>query len=189
MRSKPDKFEKADRPEPEDKQSMRPAQQSGECSQSGPPGALVEAYKKHVAELSGIEDRQSKIIAVLLGILSAAGTLLIKEAANLGRGPKVYVSLVTVAIVVIGHHAVNEFHDLRIAVRDLLVRCEIALRFYEVGKFLEGKPLYTDYELGYPTRGNWMKQSYIRIVWLVCVGFILLLWREEITQVVRWARS
>ena len=74
MQSKPDKGEKSGRPEPEDKKSMCPAQ-------PGPPGALIEAYKKHVEELRGIDDRQSKIIALLLGVLSAAGTLLIKEAA------------------------------------------------------------------------------------------------------------
>jgi hypothetical protein len=83
--------------------------------------------------------------------------------------------LIALVLAFIGQHAVNELHNLRIAVRDLLVRCEIALRFYEVGAFLEQKPLYTNYEKKYPTRGDWMKQNYW-IAWLVCVGFLLLLW-------------
>jgi hypothetical protein len=76
------------RPLPEDPETIRPAQQTVGPSQSSPPSGLLEAYKKHVEELRGIEDRQNKIIALLLGIFSSAGTLLIKEAVHLGCGPK-----------------------------------------------------------------------------------------------------
>lgn len=175
----------------EDLKSMSPAQQP---AQPVPAGALLEAYKKHVAELRGIEDRQSKLVGLILGILSAAGTLLIN--AHLQPSPRtgtasgsypfpvswighnaarIYVSLVAVVAVAIGRHAVNELHDLRKHVRDLLVRCEIALGFYETGAFLKGKPLYTTDEQEYPTKGAWMKQNYW-IVLLVCAGFLLFLW-------------
>jgi hypothetical protein len=139
-----------------------------------PPAGLLEAYKKHVEELNRIEDRQNKIIALILGILSAAGTLLSKSGFDVDDAQKAYFSLVALVVAGIGQHAINELHDMRIAVRDLLVRCEIGLGFYEVGAFLAGKTLYTDYEWQYPTRGAWMKQNYW-IVWLVCAGFLVLL--------------
>jgi hypothetical protein len=111
-----------------------------------------------------------------LGILSAAATLLIKDCQNdLGWAPRAYISIAILLIVGIGHHAIKELADLRNAVRDLLVRCEIALGFYEVGAFLEGRMLYTSYELDFRTRGGWLKQTYW-YVWVVCIGFILLLW-------------
>ncbi len=176
------KKKKEGRPKPEDKKSMHPAQQSGGSGQSGPPAALLEAYKKHIEELRGIEDRQGKIVALVLGVLSAAGTLLIKEKVPLAGIPKVFVLAVAFAIVFIGRHAVHELHDMRIAARDLLVRCEIALRFYKHGVFLKEKPLYIDYELDYPTRGKWMKENYY-IVWLVYVGFVLLLWQGQIALI------
>jgi len=159
----------------EDRKTMNPAQRTGESDQSASPNAILEAYKKHVEELRGIEDRQQKSIALILGILSAAGTLLIKEGGLLDPVPKLYVSLLALIVVGIGQHAINELHDLRIATRDLLVRCEIALRFYEAGAFLKGRMLYTNYELDYPARGAWMKQNYW-IVWIVCAGFLILLW-------------
>ena len=159
---------KRDREKPE---SIHPAQQPGESHRFE---ALLEAYKKHAEELRGIEDRQSKTIALVLGILGAAGTLLIKGV-ELQPAPKVYVSLVAFSVVLIGNLTIYELHDLRRAVRDLLVRCEIALRFYEVGTFLQGKMLYTSDEWKYPERGAWMRRYYV-IVWLVCAGFLWLLW-------------
>jgi hypothetical protein len=172
------KGKKSGRPDPEDPALMHPTPKPSGSDQSGSPGALLESYKKHVEELRGIEDRQNKAIALLLGIFSAAGTLLIKEATDLGYAPKVYVTLLALVVVGIGQHAINELHDMRTAVRDLLVRCEIALGFYEPGAFLVGKPLYTNYELKYPTRGNWMKQNYW-IVWSVSLGFLVLLWLRK----------
>ena len=136
--------------------------------------SLLEAYKKHTGELSGIEDRQNKTIALLLGIFSAAGTLLLKDGSHVGYFGATYLSLMAIIITCIGHHAINELHDLRIAVRDLLVRCEIGLGFYRDDAFLAGRPLYTPYEGKYPTRGGWMKQNYW-IVWVVAAGFIGLL--------------
>jgi hypothetical protein len=164
------------RPAPEDLKLIHPEPGNlGEPSKFDLSGALIEAYKKHAEELRGIEDRQSKTVALLLGILSAAGTLLLKPSVHLTLFPKLYISAVALVIVYVGNHAINEFHDLRTAVRDLLVRCEVALRFHEAGVFLEGKPLYTQYELGYANRGAWMKQNRW-IIWFVCAAFLLLLW-------------
>lgn len=158
----------------EDPEPIRPAGRPGESDRFE---ALVEAYKKHAEELRAIEDRQNKTIALVLGILGAAGTLLIKGV-GIGTAPKVYVSMLSFGVVLIGNLTILELHNLRKAVRDLLVRCEIAFRFYEVGAFLEGKKLYNDYELKYPDKGAWMWRYYV-IVWPVWLGFILLLVRGE----------
>jgi hypothetical protein len=138
-------------------------------------GTLVEAYKKHAEQLRWIEDRQDKTIGLLLGIFGAAGTLLIKEGVHMGWQLTLYVSVISVLIAVMGQHAITELHDLRVAARDLLVRCEIALGLYEVDRFLDRDALYTEYERDYPKRGTWMKQN-SWIVWIVCAGFIVLLW-------------
>jgi len=79
---------------------------------------------------------------------------------------------VTFLATAIGQHVINELHDLRIAVRDLLVRCEIGLGFYEDGAFLKEIPLYTDYEGKYYTRGGWTKLYYL-VVWLAFTGLVV----------------
>jgi hypothetical protein len=173
----------------EDLNSLRPAPRTGEPGQSSPPGALLEAYKKHVEELRGIEDRQQKVIALILGIFSAAATLLIEKGASIERPAKLYITILALIIVFIGRHAIHELHDLRVATRDLLVRCEIALRFYEVDAFLKGRMLYTSYELDFPKRGKWMKENYW-IVLSVCVGFLVLLWfGKEIANAIPLPRT
>lgn len=159
------------RPPPEaDPEKMHPTQPVG----AQPPAALLEAYKKHAQELGSIEDRQYKIIVLLLGIFSAAATLLLAKEVHVDPAQKIYVSVVAFLATVIGQHVINELHDLRIAVRDLLVRCEIGLGFYEDGAFLKVIPLYTDYEGKYHTRGGWTRQYYL-VVWLALTGLVLLL--------------
>jgi hypothetical protein len=177
-------MKKPPRPEPKHPDSLLPVRPT-RAIQPAPPAALLEAYKKHVEELRKIEDRHNNTIAVLLGIFSAGGTLLLKQAEPLNQAShldwhtKLYISVVAFALAFLGRHAINELHDLRIAVRELLVRCEVALRFYEVGRFLQGDMLYTDYEKEYARgkKGRWTKQTYW-IVWLVCAAFLLMLWRD-----------
>jgi hypothetical protein len=144
----------------------------GKLAESVSLSAPTEAYRKHSTELSAIEDRQNKMILLLLGILSAAGTLLNNQCPD----PAVvwYIAFVAIVIVSMGHHANNELADLRKASRDLLVRCETALGYYSKDIFTNGKALYTDYENGYARRGGWLKR-YFSIVWLVLAGFLILL--------------
>jgi len=138
---------------------------------------LVEAYKKHAEELRCIEDRQRQIVAMVIGIFSAAATLLAKDWVPHSPLVMVYLSVMALAIGWIGFHSINELHDLRVAVRDLLVRCEIGLGFYSPGAFLREKMLYTDYELHYRKRGKWMRQDHW-IVAMISASFIVLLWIE-----------
>lgn len=77
--------------------------------------------------------------------------------------------------------SVHELHNLRIAVRDLLVRCETALGFYQTDKFFQGEMPYTTDEQTYALgKGAWMKQNYW-IVWGVSTAFLVLLWLKQLT--------
>src|SRR5260370_20634474 len=83
--------------------------------------ALLEAYKKHTEELRRIKDRQHQIVALVIGIFSAAATLLTKGWVPDSLLGVAYLSVVALAIGWVGFYSINELHDLRIAVRDLLV--------------------------------------------------------------------
>jgi hypothetical protein len=139
--------------------------------------ALLEAYKKHTEELRRIEDRQHQIVALVIGIFSAAATLLTKGWVPDSLLVVAYLSMVALAIGWLGFHSINELHDLRIAVRELLVRCEIGLGFYKLGAFLEERMLYTEYELHYQKRGKWLRLEHW-IVAMICLTFVALLWIE-----------
>ena len=77
--------------------------------------------------------------------------------------------------------SVHELHNLRIAVRDLLVRCETALGFYQTDKFFQGEMPYTTDEQTYALgKGAWMKQNYW-IVRGVSTAFLVLLWLKQLT--------
>lgn len=149
-----------------------------EKSETDAPAALLEAYKKHAEELKRIEDRQHQTVALVIGIFSAAATLLAKGWIAQSWLVTVYLSVMALAIGWIGFHSINELHDLRVAVRDLLVRCEIGLGFYKVGAFLDKKQLYTEYELHYPTRGKWMRQDHWIVAVISLTFVVLLLWMK-----------
>jgi hypothetical protein len=115
---------------------------------------LLEAYKKHAAELSSLEDRLNKIVLLILGLFGAGVTAV--STINLkGEWPiALCFALIVVGVGLLGHHAVGEAADLRKAVRDLLVRCELAMDFYTPDKFVRGKALYDDAEREYPKKGG-----------------------------------
>ena len=132
------------------------------CSTVERRSALYEAYKKHAAELASIEDRQNKLFLVLLGVFSAAATVLPKI--DLAFYEKLYFGGLVAVIVWYGVHSCLEYRNLRIAVRDLLVRCELAMEFYEHDAFLIGEPLYTVEERKYPEKGRWLAQFAVIII-------------------------
>src|SRR5205807_7275612 len=104
---------------------------------------------------------------LILGIFSAAAMLLTKTGFPHSYPIVIYLSVMAFIIGGIGFHAIDELHDLRVAARDLLVRCEIGLGFYDSGAFLKEEMLYTNYELAYPMRGGWMRQYR----WIVVMVF------------------
>src|SRR5438128_9260007 len=86
-------------------------------------GALYEAYKKHSAELRSIEDSENKTLLLILAIFGAGATAVSKINLMCQWPTAVYFTVLACSIVAASHYVVHENHDLRIAVRDLLVRC------------------------------------------------------------------
>ena len=116
--------------------------------------SLHEAYRKHSTELASIEDRENKFL-VLTSAGYVAGATAISTIDLQGH---YYIVCFFVAIasltVALGLHVIHENGDLRQAVRDMLVRCELAMDFYTPGVFLKDIPLYGDVERRYSGKGK-----------------------------------
>jgi hypothetical protein len=153
----------------------------------GPPqkaDALREAYKRHSSELVTIDEQQAKLLLVMLGILSAGATLLAsgKGAWQPTRVVQFGLTLITFALLGVWIRFTYERHSYRQAVRDLLVRCELAMGFYATNAYLEGGELYTPKELEFPSKGGFMLGTNLFIVVLAGLGFLLVLWSPEISS-------
>jgi hypothetical protein len=153
----------------------------------GPPQkaeALREAYKRHTSELVTIDEQQGKLLLVMLGIFSAGATLLAsyKGGSRLQLTWVVQLGLTAITLALLWVWAVFTFerHSYREAVRDLLVRCEMALGFYEPNAYLQGDRLYTDKELGFPSKGRYLPLVNFATVGVAALGFIVVLWSPEI---------
>jgi hypothetical protein len=151
---------------------------------AGPPQkaeALREAYKRHSSELITIDELQIKLLLVMLGIFSAGATLLASfnkkdSAYDLPLGVQWGLTLIAVALLWLWAWFTRERHDYRQAVRDLLVRCELALGFYAKDAYLEGDALYTRWERQFPSKGGFMLWTHLATVFLAGIGFLLVLW-------------
>lgn len=136
--------------------------------------AVVEAYKKHAAELASIEDRQYKLTLLMLGIFSAGLTFVASGHVALTCSLRWWLIVFAFAIVVPSFHYNWELHDLRGLTRELLVRCEIALGFHEQNLFLKNQKLYAEGDRGYSTKGGWLRFSYYATVGAACLAFVLI---------------
>jgi hypothetical protein len=145
---------------------------SGEQKRS----SLHEAYKKHANELVSIEDRLRNVLLVILGVFAVG----VKELSSLHGhlSQQVAFSVLVAAIAGFGIHLNLEYRNLRIAVRDLLVRCEIALGFYEKNAFIADDTLYTADELTYPNsdKGKYLLFTNLAVIGASAVGLIVLIW-------------
>jgi|HubBroStandDraft_2_1064218.scaffolds.fasta_scaffold44624_1 hypothetical protein len=146
---------------------------------------LLEAYKKHAAELSSLEDRLNKIVLLILGLFGAGVT----AASTINLKGQWQIALCFVVIVGgvgwLGHHAVGEAADLRKAVRDLLVRCELAMDFYTPDKFVRGKALYGEAERDYPQKGGSLTLPSDGVILVAAVLLIVLIgynWRRGLPE-------
>jgi hypothetical protein len=135
---------------------------------------LLEAYKKHATELTNIEDRQNKLSLLILGIFSAGATLVANEHLSISRPLARALIFFAVAIIIPSFHYNIELHALRRVTRELLVRCEIALGFYEENRFLRNEKLYTSDEIGYGDgeKGKWLRLTFYLTTGAVCLAFI-----------------
>jgi hypothetical protein len=140
--------------------------------------SLHEAYKKHSTELISLEDRHNKSLLLILGLFGAGATAM----STVSIEGQTWSMLCFMAIVAcaggVGLHAAHETHDLRKAVRDLLVRCELAMQLYTSDEFVSGKPLYDDSERDYPHKGGGLRiVSYIVIIFTGAL-LIFLIWNN-----------
>jgi len=150
----------------------------------GPPQkceALREAYRRHCSELVTIDEQQVKLLLVMLGIFSAGATYLASRFRNGGSsdlkwGVKVGLTIIALTLLWQWFHYCSERHNYRQAVRDLLVRCELALGFYAANAYLEDDALYTEEELKFHTKGEYALKTQISTVVVSCGGFLLILW-------------
>jgi hypothetical protein len=146
--------------------------------------ALREAYKRHSSELVAIDEQQIKLLLVMLGILSAGATFLASvnktDSTNeLTSEVQLGLSVMTVGLVWLWTWFTFERHNYRQAVRDLLVRCELALGFYAKDAYLAGDALYTPEERRFPSKGGFMLWVHLVTVFLAASGFMVVLWSHR----------
>jgi hypothetical protein len=143
-----------------------------------PASSLREAYKKHSAELASLEDRHNKLLLLILGLFGAGATAV--STISLQKEPLSALCFTVIVIGVgwVGLHATIEAHDLRRAVRDLLVRCELAMQFYTPDVFVKGKPLYGDAEREYSDKGMSLTISSYAVIVGTAVFLFFLIWHN-----------
>jgi hypothetical protein len=95
--------------------------------------SLLEAYRKHSAELGSLEDRLNKTVLLILGLFGAGLTAVSAVSLKREKAAALCFILIVLGVGWVGVHATREANDLRKAVRDLLVRCVLAMGFYEPG--------------------------------------------------------
>ena len=136
---------------------------------------LLAAYQKHATELLAIEEAQQKLITLLLAILGAGGSFLAGMKTPLSDGTKVGITVIVVAIILIGLIYTAVRSRARASTRALLVRCEIALGFYQCGAFIPNDTLSGKTLKEFPGRGGWLSWNYA-LVPATGVGFLIVLW-------------
>lgn len=136
---------------------------------------LLVAYQKHATELLAIEEAQQKFITLLLAILGAGGSFLAGTKASLSCGSKLGVTIIVIAIVIIGLIYTAVRSRARATTRALLVRCEEALGFYQPGAFIHKDTLYGETLINFPSLGGWLSWNYALIP-ATGLGFLIVLW-------------
>jgi hypothetical protein len=144
---------------------------------------LVEAYKKHAAELLSIEDSQQKLLALLLGIYSAALTLvfgLVKDGHLIIAADcwlKGALTLTAAAIGVFGVMFSIQRNHARRSVRAGLVRIEQALGFYVANLYVADR-LYDETYRRYAQpnmQQSFLDYGYVPVI-VVGLAFIAAVW-------------
>jgi len=136
---------------------------------------LLEAYKKHAAELLAIEEAQQKLTTLILAILGAGGSFVAARPTQIADSTRWGLSIIVVSTVLIGLVYTWFRSRARETTRALLVRCEEALGFHTAGIYLEGQTLYGEGLKKYPGRGAWLNLIYL-LVLAVGIGFLFVIW-------------
>ena len=136
---------------------------------------LLEAYKKHAAELLAIEEAQQKLTTLILAILGAGGSFVAARPTQIADSTRWGLSIIVVSTVLIGLVYTWFRSRARETTRALLVRCEEALGFHRAGVYLEGQTLSGEGLKKYPGRGTWLNLIYL-LVLAVGIGFLFVIW-------------
>ena len=136
---------------------------------------LLEAYKKHAAELLAIEEAQQKLTTLILAILGAGGSFVAARPTQIADSTRWGLSIIVVSTVLIGLVYTWFRSRARETTRALLVRCEEGLGFHTAGVYLEGQTLYGEGLKKYPGRGTWLNLIYL-LVLAVGIGFLFVIW-------------
>ena len=134
-----------------------------------------DAYKKHSAELLALEDSQQKLVLLLLAIFGAGASLLASAKLIFQPSAKLGLTLFVMATLIVAREYTRRRDKARQDIRSLLVQCEVALGFYELGIYIAGTTLYPPNTRDFPSRGAWLSKTF----WLAVVaalGFLVVLW-------------
>jgi hypothetical protein len=136
---------------------------------------IRDAYKKHAEELRAIEDAQTKLTGVMLGIFGAGASFLASTKNPIPAQAKVGLTIVIAGIIGVGTIIAWFRRGARRGTRDLLKRCEQALGFFENDFYISGEKLYGDVFQNFPKKGWWLDLAII-LAGVSGLGFLLLLW-------------
>ncbi|MGA2414943.1 MAG: hypothetical protein ABSF59_10865 [Candidatus Sulfotelmatobacter sp.] len=126
--------------------------------------------------LRSIEDGEHKLLLLMLTIFGAGITAFSKVDLKCQLIAAGYLTIVAAGLVWAGRHVVHENHDLRIAARDLVVRCEQALQFYTPDVFLKDRALYREAELHYACKGQGLQTFSQGVIYVAGVFLVALIW-------------
>ena len=136
---------------------------------------LLEAYKKHSAELASIEDRLNRLLLVILGLFAAGVSAVEAGAITLTPWARLDLLVVVVVFTFFARHYNREMQCLRGSVRHLLVRCETAMGFYDYERFLPGGALYRKSEQDYSTKGQFLAVTTAICILVAAIGLSLVI--------------
>jgi hypothetical protein len=138
---------------------------------------LLEAYRKHAAELLAIEEAQQTLTTLILAILGAGGTFVASMTSPLTMPARWGLTIIVISTVLIGFVYTLFRSRARQTTRALLVRCEEALGFQTAGVYIEGQPLYREELRRYPSSGAWLNLIYALVI-AVGIGFLVVVWSQ-----------
>lgn len=147
-------------------------------------GEIVrEAYRKHAAELLAIEEAQQKLVLLLLAVFGGGASFLASENASSMEAfwPRLGLAILIVAFLAVAGVYTHHRNKARKAVRDLLLKCDEALGFFEPNLYLESAQLYEDKYKVFPKEGGWLGWTYWLAV-MAGMGFLIVLFSPWLSR-------
>lgn len=140
-------------------------------------GEIVrEAYRKHAAELLAIEEGQQKLVLLLIAVFGGGASFLASENARLMEAfwQRFGLAILILAFLAVAGVYTHHRNRARKGVREMLLKCEEALGFFEPGLYLTSVQLYDDIFKIFPKVGGWLGWTYWLAV-MAGIGFLVVL--------------